>query len=512
MNLCGIIRESDPKSAKKSGPAQQRSGMEQWALANGHKITAWESYVESATGVRRPEWETLVDSLIVRYRAGQFQGIGFERIDREVRNPFSSVPAIMRVLDAGLAVFFAQENLHLKPADPECVGQYVKGLADSNAYGLAVSRSWRKVHRTRAEQDKLPTNMRLFGFDTQDGYRVVNQAEAAALREAGEIVLKEGRDGPAGRWLNAEGWRTTRGNLFTSGKLARTLCNPAMVGETSIAFDNGAVVIHHDPIFERGKWQAIVAVLDGRRLREPRSHAFYALGGVVFCICGAKFEGGKARQYEYYGCKAHCGVRPWRRERLEFEVAESFWLYLHQRDSRIAQLSLAQQSEAVLRRRLAEIEKETAPIDSQWMTLLKKELEPDHNGYPAKIIAAAKMGLQARMASLSRERQRLESDLAALPQVDSAEVERALAGLAEPWKVVSGDGRFDQGAPHIMSWQRRSFVNRTWRLGMSRLSDGEAHLLREMVMRVNASIIVSNVGIRISGQLPLGSRANVPSC
>jgi len=45
----------------------------------------------------------------------------------------------------------------------------------------------------RANEDQLlPSNVRMFGFDIVDGRRVVNQGQAAALRQAGDIILSEG--------------------------------------------------------------------------------------------------------------------------------------------------------------------------------------------------------------------------------------------------------------------------------------------------------------------------------
>ena len=47
--------------------------------------------------------------------------------------------------------------------------------------------------------------------------------------------------------------------------------NRALVGETTIQFEEKTVVIHHEAILEIAKFEAINAVLDGRKLREPRS-------------------------------------------------------------------------------------------------------------------------------------------------------------------------------------------------------------------------------------------------
>jgi hypothetical protein len=141
---------------------------------------------------------------------------------------------------------------------------------------------------------ELTSNVKMLGFDIVDGRKVVNQAQAAALRQAGEIILREGRAGPVAQWLNEQGWRTTHGKLFSSTTLTcrnrGIFWNPALIGETVINFKEKRVVIYHEGIFDIAKFEAIKVVLDGRRLREPRSVTFYALTGIATCGCGAKWE------------------------------------------------------------------------------------------------------------------------------------------------------------------------------------------------------------------------------
>jgi hypothetical protein len=163
----------------------------------------------------------------------------------------------------------------------------------------------------------------MFGFDIVDGKKVVNQAQAAALRQASEIILREGRSGPAAKWLNEQGWRTTHGKLFSPTSLAckgGTFRNRALIGETVINFEEKQVVIHHEAIFDVAKFEAINAVLDGRRLREPRAAAFYALSGIIFCGCGAKWEPCNTGTHRYCRCAAHCGERWQRKEAFEQAV------------------------------------------------------------------------------------------------------------------------------------------------------------------------------------------------
>ena len=92
--------------------------------------------------------------------------------------------------------------------------------------------------------------------------------------------------------------------------------------------------------------------------------------------------------------------------------------------------------------------------------------------------------------------------LASLPQVDPDEVERELAALAEPWKRAN---YYTGGAtPFAMSWERKSVAEGTWRLDMPRvLAPGQAQALREMLLKLNATLTIHQHIARVSGELPL---------
>ena len=86
-------------------------------------------------------------------------------------------------------------------------------------------------------------------------------------------------------------------------------------------------------------------------------------------------------------------------------------------------------------------------------------------------------------------------------KVDPAEVEIALSELARPWQICNTGGYY---LPHPMSWDRTSVVEGTWKSDTPRkLTEEQAHLLREMLLKLNCHIRIRNRVIFISGKLPL---------
>jgi hypothetical protein len=276
------------------------------------------------------------------YQDGAVDAILLPEVDRETRNPLISVPILNLALDAGVPIFFAEEQLQLDPRDPDAIQKYTDAVAKSCTYLATMVRKCRGGRFDRANDDhKLPSNTQMFGFDIVDGRRMPNQAEATALVEAAQIALKEGRLGPAVNWLNEKGFRTTQGKLFTTVTLRGLFRNRAFIGETTINFKEKVVTLHHEPILDVATFEALQVMLDGHR-RAQRSDVFYCLSGLNFCGCGARFEATKTGVGRYYyRCERHCGEQAWRRDSLEWEVNEAFSRYLEHREGQQAYLELA---------------------------------------------------------------------------------------------------------------------------------------------------------------------------
>ena len=447
----------------------------------------------------RWEWQEAVEQGIKLYQDGAVDAILLPEVDRETRNPLISVPILNLALDAGVPIFFAEEQLQLDPRDPDAIQKYTDAVAKSCTYLATMVRKCRGGRFDRAQDGKLPSNTKMSGFDIIDGRRVPNHAEAAALSEAAKIALSTGRLRPGVDWLNEKGFRTTHGYPFTTVTLRGLFRNRALIGETTINFKEKTVVLKHDGILDVATFKALQAMLDEYR-RAQRSDTFYALSGLVYCGNGGKFEPTKTGTNRYYyRCENHSGEKAWRKDALEREVYEAFSRYLQKRESQREYLELAQKSCAKLGQDLAQVENDIVENDRQWETLLKKDLAD----YPDIIIKEEKQRLTAERRSLLQAKAKIESELESLPQVDPVEVDQALTELAKPWRVCNTGGYY---VPHPMSWERASVASGNWKPDMPRkLSEEQAHLLRETLLKLNCRITISNRVVFVGGKLPLAS-------
>jgi hypothetical protein len=392
MRFYALLRESSDPQEREKGLTRQwrqlRRFCETWR-GGPHEIALSVQIMESATRGYREEWQNAVGQGIELFQQGVIDAILFPEVDRETRNPLISVPILNLALDAGVPVFFAGEDLLLDPRDHDAVERYTDAASKSCAYLATMVKKCRAGRFDRAEQDgKLPCDTKIFGFDIVDGRRVPNQAQAAALKEAAQIALRQGRLNPPVNWLNEMSFRTTQGKPFTRATLRGLFRNRALTGETTINFKEKTVVLKHDGILDVATFEALQAILDERR-RTQRSEVFYALSSLVYCgddhlagdggglpryePCYGKFEPTKTGPNRYYyRCKNHCGEKAWRKDDLEWEVHEAFSRYLEKRESQREYLELAQQSRAKLEKDLTEIEHSIDENDREWRILLKK--------------------------------------------------------------------------------------------------------------------------------------------
>jgi len=491
MRFYSLLRESSDPQERKKGLAHQwrqlRRFCETWP-GGPHTIVHHLQITESASRGSRFEWQEAVEREIELYHQGAVDAILFPEVDRESRNPLISVPILNKALGAGIPLFFTEEQLQLNPGDPDAVELYTQAVAKSCSYLATMVRKCRGGRFDWADIDrKLPSNTKMFTFDIVEGKLVPNQAQAEALREAAQIALKKGRLAPAAKWLNAQGFQITVNKPFTTVTLHGLFRNRALIGETIINFREKTVILEHEPILDTATFDALQLMLDARR-REQRSKVFYVLSGLVHCGCGAKFEATKTggKRY-YYRCSQHCGEPVWRKDGLEWEVHEAFSRYLEHRESRRQSLELAQQLREKLERDKQEVERGIAVNNREWRVLLDMELA----NYPDMIVSDKKRELTSERESLFRRKSRIDIELEALPHIDPEEVEVTLSELEKPFRMCNTGGLL---IPHPIAWERTPTES---------LSQEQAYLLRETLLKLNSRIKVRNRSLFISGSLPL---------
>ncbi|AUG81600.1 hypothetical protein CFP65_6988 [Kitasatospora sp. MMS16-BH015] len=125
---------------------------------------------------------------------------------------------------------------------------------------------------------------RLYGFADHTGQSLL-EAEATALRKTTAVALTGLPSRPLVSWMNGEGYRTTRGGLWSVGTLCRLLANPTIAG---LEFEAGVLVPNGRPGIITPDQYRLLQSRRRDRLQSERRHAVEAesLLGLGLLRCG----------------------------------------------------------------------------------------------------------------------------------------------------------------------------------------------------------------------------------
>jgi site-specific DNA recombinase len=165
---------------------------------------------------------------------------------------------------------------------------------------------------------KWAGGMPLLGYDVERSKLVVNEGEAAQVREIFELYLKHQGLIPVVQELDRLGWRTKRwvtrkgkdrgGQAFTKTNLHHVLTNVVYLGK--VKYRKDAFPGEHQPIVDAGVWRKVQDLLRDRgkaRTSGPRQPSAALLRGLLFCkSCGSAMtpmhSTKRGRRYPYYAC------------------------------------------------------------------------------------------------------------------------------------------------------------------------------------------------------------------
>ena len=181
------------------------------------------------------------------------------------------------------------------------------------------------------------------GYTVKDKRLVVNEAEAALVREIFALYLEQRSALAVARILNerrlssqdspGEHGTIHRARPWTNADVLRLIRTPIYAG-----YIRSHGELHggeHDAIVDRDTFSRVQALLDGeaRTPNEPSRNPAYFLRGLLRCVCGAAFTPASTRkgrkEYRYYRCirrdkegKEACPSSPLPADAIETYVIE----------------------------------------------------------------------------------------------------------------------------------------------------------------------------------------------
>ena len=263
------------------------------------------------------------------------------KTDRFARNRYDSAVYKKRLRDNGIEIIYAAES-NVEGAE----GIIIEGLMEALAeyYSAELAEKMRRGMRESALKGQAVNRCRSLGLTTDQNKKyVIDEKTAPTVRYIFEHYAAGESSTSIVEQLNAQGKRTSQGNLFNKSSIPRIIQNEMYRGVyTSKAYNvriEGAIpAIIDDDLWRRA--QAMMKI--NRQLKakyEPK--ADYFLSGKLYCgKCGCPMKGvsghsgGNGEVYRYYACSnPKCNKRNVPKADLEGKVVRSIRDHLLQPDA-----------------------------------------------------------------------------------------------------------------------------------------------------------------------------------
>lgn len=337
-------RYSSDNQRVESITAQLRATNE-YCVKKGHQVV--KEYVDEAESGRfddRPAYQAMMRDA----KAGAFDVVVFHKIDRAARNEtdFFFYKALLK--RAGVSIEYAESEITDSP-EGQLLENMLVGMAAYFSRNLA--REAKKGMKENAYKAKHNGGQPPLGYDvTPEKDLVINDAEAAIVRQIFSMRAAGAGYGDIIAALNLAGHKTKRGSAFKKNSLHDLLQNEKYIGnyvfgrvvsDPATGKRNGHQVSDQairveaaiPAIIDRETWDRVQDRIqaDRRLAGSYNAKEAYLLTGLIRCVCGAPMQGSqtsskKSGVYRYYKCSAQHGGSTCKNNRVKKEAVEGFVL------------------------------------------------------------------------------------------------------------------------------------------------------------------------------------------
>ncbi len=296
-----------------------------YEYAKKHDLLVVSEYIDRAlTGTtdKRPSFLQMIEDS----KKKTFDYVLVYQLDRFARNRYDSANYKAKLKKNVVRVLSAKENI-----SEDASGILIEGVLESMAeyYSAELSQKVKRGIRESYEKGYFIGGFGLFGYDIIDKHWVINETEAAVVREIFERYRYGEKAKSIVSWLDSIGVRNKSGKPFTVNALAKLIRNTKYKG--IVEYDDRILTNVTPAIVDEKTWNDCNRILDNQRHKQKciQKHSEYILSGKLFCgNCGTLMtaETGTSQTgklHHYYKCfgrkknKHRCKKKSYRQQELE---------------------------------------------------------------------------------------------------------------------------------------------------------------------------------------------------
>lgn len=227
MKTIAYMRVSTERQTEGNGVDQQRASIMAWTLMSGGTIDEWAEESESGMLLEREK----IQSLLERARAGEFQRLVIDRVDRLGRDVIVFETLYRGFIAAGIEVISVNERLDNTPQ-----GAFTRLLFS----GLAQLQRAEWLGRMKTCKSNAVARSGGFGGGSLYGYKSVGNGRleedpktAALVRRVFELSDRGFGLKKIATELDHEGFRTMKGTRLQAVQVSRILARRAVYQGTA---------------------------------------------------------------------------------------------------------------------------------------------------------------------------------------------------------------------------------------------------------------------------------------
>lgn len=308
MRVGGYPRVSTEEQAEEGYSIQEQiDSIQQWCKDNGHPPATIEMYVDdgqSAKDLKRPGIKRLIED-IKEKKYDIVVTTKLNRLSRKLRDILNLID-LMEKNNCGYVSI--QEKFDTSTYIGRMQMQMLGVIAEFERERIAedVRVTMRSIARKSGDTKKAFTPPH-YGYSVVDNVYVINEEEAAMVREMVQSFLSGKGSYVIAKDLNSRGIKTRNGLKWHSETITHILNNESISGKLIynrtynkdgkryFRPENEWIVIedHHQPIIDEDTYNELLKALNGRRQSHKQAdNERWLLSGIVKCAhCGATMKG-----------------------------------------------------------------------------------------------------------------------------------------------------------------------------------------------------------------------------
>ena len=315
VNMAAV--QQAPKAKRVAAYARVSCGRD----AMLHSLSAQVSYY-SALIQKTPGWEYVgvyadealsgtkdtrgeFQKLLADCRAGKIDLVITKSISRFARNTVTTLQTVREFRQAGVDVYFEEQNIHTLGEEGEFVLTLLAAYAEEEARSVSENIRW---HVQSNFRQGLSWSVEMFGYRQKNSRLEIVPEEAELLRMAAKMYLDGANPLDLERAFAEAGAVGRRGGRLTGDHIVKLLCNEKIAGDMvlqktfvddPIAKNNRKntgerpqyyVEGSHKAILDRETYEKVLEEYARRKAEGPRRHGDYPFCSRIVCgKCGGKY-------------------------------------------------------------------------------------------------------------------------------------------------------------------------------------------------------------------------------